>query len=410
MLPLKFAITPRVGSSVLKVRCLVASCVVFAGSLCGLWNPVSAETPVGISATKPAAGPYVEVPGGFMVPYREKIPGSQIEFEMVPVPGGVYKMGSAEDSIGHKADEGPQVEIKVDPMWVAKHEITWAEYKHFMSMYRYFKKFQAQKLRIVNDENRVDAVTVPTPLFEPSFTFEYGEEPEKPAITITQYSAKQYTKWLSKLTTHQYRLPTEAEWEYACRAGTQTPWSWGDDADAMDEYAWTGDNSDAGPSPVGTKKPNAYGLHDMHGNVAEWCVDYYTEDGYKSLAGKSLNAVEAGKFDGPAYPRVVRGGSWEMTAEEVRSAARLGSHDEDWKAEDPNLPLSPWWFTSDPARGVGFRLFRSYQPLADEKISKFWEIDSEDVQGDVDTRISEGRGVFGIVDPELPKAIEAISK
>ncbi len=315
-------------------------------------------------------------------------------------------MGTPADAADPKADELPQVEIEVPPMWVAKHEITWGEYKVFMSLYRHFKKFQFQNVRIVNDDNRVDAITAPTPLFEPSFTFEYGDADDQPAITITQYAAKQYTKWLSKITGQQFRLPTEAEWEYACRAGTTTPWSWGDSESDIEDYAWYLKNAE-GPTKVGTKKPNPFGLHDMHGNVAEWCVDYYTADGYAALKGKKVTAHQAGKFGGPASPRVVRGGSWEMEPNELRSAARLGSDDEEWKAEDPNLPLSPWWFTTDPARGVGFRLFRSYEPMADEEIKKYWEIDSEDIQG-MSTRGSQKVGPsMALLTPSCQKRLKS---
>ncbi|MFG0331923.1 MAG: formylglycine-generating enzyme family protein, partial [Maioricimonas sp. JB049] len=99
---------------------------------------------------------------------------------------------------------------------------------------------------------------------------------------------------------------------------------------------------------------------------------------------------------------------WDSDPEELRSAARMGSDDPEWKAYDPNIPLSPWWFTSDPARGVGFRLVRPLKEMSPEAIGRFWEIDSEDVQYDVDVRLQEGRGVLGIVDEKLPEAIEEL--
>jgi len=103
---------------------------------------------------------------------------------------------------------------------------------------------------------------------------------------------------------------------------------------------------------------------------------------------------------------VVRGGSWEMDAVDLRSAARLPSDDEAWKEEDPNYPKSPWWFTSDPARGVGFRIFRSYRPLDREDIVPFWEAITEFQIADVESRLIEGRGGLGRVDKDLPAAIE----
>jgi hypothetical protein len=277
-----------------------------------------------------------------------------------------------------------------------------------MSMYRLFKSLASQGLRKVDGTNAVDAVTAPTELYEPSFTFEFGQNDRFPAVTMTQYSAKQYTKWLSKLTGHQYRLPTEAEWEHACRAGSTTPYSFGD-ASQADEYAWHAGNSEEVPHEVGTKKPNAFGLHDMHGSVMEWTIEGYAEDGYKRLADQPQPISFLAAINWPDSPenRVVRGGSFQDELERLRSAAKIKSADEEWKSEDPNVPLSPWWYTNDPARGIGFRIFRSYQPIDTEMISKFWEIDHEYIQQDVDARVDEGRGVRTAVDANMAKDIEA---
>ncbi len=362
----------------------------------------------GFSTTQPEKGPFVAVEGGFMIPYTETIPGTEISFEMIPVPAGSYKMGSPASEKGHKEDESPQIMVNVDPMWVCKTEVRWLEYKEFMGMYKTFKEFVFRDMRKVTPENKVDAVTTPTELYEPSYTFEFGDDDDLPAVTMTQFAAKQFTKWLSKMTDTQYRIPTEAEWEWAARAGSTTAYSWGESADEIDQYAWYADNSPDGPSKVGLKKPNAFGLNDMLGNVAEWTIDAYLEDGYKVFEGKTVKASEAIKSIETADPRVVRGGSWEMEPEDVRCASRLYSVDEDWKMDDPNIPLSPWWFTSDPSRGVGMRLFRSWKPLSDEAMNKFWEIDSEDIEFDVMSRIEEGRGVLGLADPDLAEAAKAV--
>jgi len=369
--------------------------------------PAATDTP-GFSKTQPAQGPVVAVEGGFMVPYTLTIPGSSVQIEMVPVPGGTFKLGSSPDSEQHVEDEGPQVEVQVGPMWVAKYETSWAEYKLYMSMYKLLKSLQSQQLRMISDDNKVDAITAPTELYDPTFTYEYGEEPKLPAVTMTQYAAKQYTKWLSKLTGQQYRLPTEAEWEFACRAGSSEAYSFGEDATKLDDFAWYADNSDDKPHLVGQKQPNAFGLHDMHGNVMEWCINGYSEDGYTSLVAKPqpLSVVESIVWPETFDQRVVRGGSWQDEAERLRSAARLASEDEDWKGQDPNYPLSPWWYTDDPARGVGFRVFRSYQPLPDDVVTKFWEIDNEDIEMDVEMRLTEGRGVLSPIDPSLADAIK----
>jgi formylglycine-generating enzyme len=374
----------------------------------GAW----AEEPAtpGISATKPEEGRYVETPRGFMVPYTMQIPGTEISFEMVPIPGGVFRMGSPEDERGRQEVEGPTFEVEIQPFWMGKHEITWEEYKQFMKLYGAFKEFQSRGERLVTDENRVDAITAPTELYDPSFTFEKGEEPRQPAVTMTQYAAKQYTKWLSAITKVQHRLPSEAEWEYACRAGTTTPYSFGDDPGQLEEYAWYYDNSDEKSHPVGQKLPNPWGLHDMHGNVAEWVLDELLPEGYQKFEGKRVTAKEAIVWPQKAYPRVVRGGSWDDFPEACRSASRLGSDDPSWKSEDPNFPLSPWWFTSDPSRGVGFRLVRPLDELPREEMVRYWEIDVEDIEFDVDSRLEEGRGALGLVDPDLPEAIEKLSQ
>ena len=367
-----------------------------------------AETP-GLRPTKPEKGPFVETELGFMVPYTVTIPGGDVSFEMVPIPGGKIKIGSPESEPGRSEAEGPQYTVEVEPFWMAKTEVTWAEYKEYMKLYTVLKEFQARQIRLVTDENRIHAVTAPTALYEPSITFEYGEDPQLPAVTMTQLSAKHYTKWLSGITGEQYRLPTEAEWEYACRAGAETAYSFGDDPAELDAYAWYAGNSDYAPHFVGQKKPNKFGLHDMHGNVWEWVIDEYPEDGYKRFAGKTLKSADAVIWPTKAYPRTVKGGSWDDGAAACRCASKMGSHDEEWKAEDPNLPLSPWWFTSDPARAVGFRIVRPLQKAPREEIARFWEADVEAIKTDIELRLLEGRGVVGVADETLPAAMREVS-
>ncbi len=367
----------------------------------------------GLVRQKPATGPFVEAEGWFMVPYTTTIPGTDIRFQMVPIPGGTFLLGSPGDEPDRNPDEGPQVEIRVDPFWMGKYEVTWGEYGQYMALHDYFKEFQAQGIREVTEERKVDAITAPSSLYDPSFTYDAGDDPRQPAATMTQYAAMQYTKWLSILTGQFYRLPGEAEWEYACRAGTTTPWSFGDDADSIEDYAWLDDNADYERHVVGEKKPNPWGLYDMHGNVSEWVLDQYDEKGYVHVQpGTVCSAVDAIRWPTAPDPYVARGGSWEMTADQLRSAARLASDNDEWKQEDPNVPKSPWWFTTEPSTGVGFRIIRPlHVPESREEREQYWNARAAKDQYAIKFRIeSEGRGALGIVDQDLPGAIEQLKK
>jgi formylglycine-generating enzyme required for sulfatase activity len=381
-------------------------CLVAAFSLTWTCGRASAQENVssamlGISKEKPASGPSVAIPGGYMVPYVHQIERTNIAFEMIPIPGGEVTVGSPESESGRGDEEGPQFTVTIEPLWIAKTELTWGEYKTFMRAYDVFKRLGSEGVRVVNESNQADAVTVPTPLYEPSHTYEFGEDPKQPAVTMTQYAAKQYTKWLSGITRVQYRLPTEAEWEYAARAGSKSKYSFGDNPAELDKYASFAENTSEGAAKVGSKLPNSFGLHDMHGNVWEWTIDQFDAKGFGSRAGKKLAWREATAWPTQADSRCVKGGGWQDPPERLRSAARMGSVDEDWKSEDPNIPLSPWWYTSDPARMVGMRLVRSSTPLSKEDIQKFWEIDDPSTKQDVGFRLQEGRGATGIPVPEI---------
>lgn len=364
----------------------------------------------GIVTDKPADGRSVAFDGGNMIAYQRRIPGTQAKFEMLPIPAGTFLLGSPENEPGRSADEGPQVEVDVQPYWIGKHEVTWSEYKPFMNLTNVFEKFNDQGLRIVNQANQVDAITSPSKLYEPSFTFETGDHPQQPAISMSQYAAKQYTKWLSLLTGEFYRLPSEAEWEYACRAGSTTAFSFGDDPEQLVQHAWYYKNAeeDYTTSKVGQFKPNGWGLHDMHGNVWEWVLDGYQDNGYGQLAKKQPPI----NWPTTRFPRVLRGGSWSSEDPlRCRSAARLASDDDLWRSYDPNTPQSPWWFASDEGQTVGFRIVRPLNPPPKEEWAKYWDADVEQLQKDVDRRIDkEGRGERGLVDPQLPGAIKQLRK
>ena len=375
----------------------------------------------GLVAERLDAIPYVETDSGFMIPYTETIPGTKIRFEMIPVPGGEFLLGSPSSEPGRNKDEGSQVKVSVQPMWVASCEVTWAEYKAFFKQYLTLKEIEdlryASDRATQGDENsalekhladgdEVDAFTCPTPLYDPSFTYEAGDADNCPAVTMTQYAAKQYTKWLSGITGREYRLPTEAEWEYAARAGSTDTYSFGIDANKLGDYAWFEKNADEKLHAVGTKKPNSFGLYDMHGNAAEWVLDAYSEAGYQSLVDAPQEQGEPiAYWPTELYPRSIRGGCWFDPADKLRCAARHQSADEDWTLSDPNLPLSPWWFTEEESLGVGMRIVRPLKPMSHGLKQRVWEADFEDLQLDLEDRMAEGRGTRALATPTLPNAV-----
>lgn len=297
-----------------------------------------------------------------MKPYTDKIRHSKAKFEMVPIPGGKFTMGSPADESEREDDEGPQHQVEVAPFWMSKCEVTWDAYEVFMLS---TDLLRISVLDIETDarDDLVDALTRPTKPYT-DMTFGMGKR-GYPACCMTQHAARAYCKWLSAKTGRYYRLPTEAEWEYACRAGTKTAYSFGDDASKIGDYAWYVKNSDQKYQKVGKKKPNPWGLHDMHGNVAEWVLDQYNEDGYDLKKATNPLAIPTELF-----PRVVRGGSWENAAERCRSAVRFAS-EEDWKEQDPQDPQSIWYHTE--ALWVGFRVVRPLVEPTDEEKKLKWE-------------------------------------
>lgn len=391
---------------------LVLTIFLVLPSLLAAKEPPTKKSPQhpGLVKEKPAKGPFVKTDKGYMIPYTATLPGSKVKFTMTPIAGGEFKMGSPKTEEGHKPSEGPQFNVKVDPFWIGTHEVSWAEYKQFMALHDIFKEMETKKVRVVADGKPQDTITAPSNLYEPTFTFQFGEEPNRPALSMSQYAAKQYTKWLTKTSQRFYRLPTGAEWEYAARAGTTTRWFFGDDASKLKEYAWYSENSDDSTQFIGTKKPNPWGLYDIYGNVAEWVLDEYTEDGYARHKGETKTVSQAYIKPTKLYPRVVRGGLYDSDAEETRSAYRHPSHDDEWRDEDPNVPLSPWWFTSYDGLAVGMRLVEPLNPPTKEaEREEFWKADLPMVAEDVKYRIEqEGRGAYGIADPSLPAAIKRL--
>ena len=240
------------------------------------------------------------------------------------------------------------------------HEVTWDEYGLFM--------FERQGGETSAKDALVDAVSRPTrPYVEMSFGMGIDGYP---AISMTQHAANKYAEWLSAKVGDFYRLPTEAEWEYACRAGITTTYSFGDDPSKLADYAWYAANSQGKYHKVGTRKANAWGLYDMLGNVMEWTLDQYAP--YK--AGTAANPwVQATQ----PYPHAVRGGSWNDPADMLTCTARVAS-DPSWKQQDPQLPKSIWYETD--AQWLGFRLVRPAKIPGVDEMYRYWNSGVEDDQ------------------------------
>lgn len=267
--------------------------------------------------------------------YKVTIPNTTVSYDMVSIPAGEFTMGST-----GKKDEQPPHKVWLDAFWMQAHEVTWDEYRLFMFA-------ESQK------DETVDAVSHPTrPYMEMSFGMGIDGFP---AISMTQHAANKYAEWLSARTGEFYRLPTEAEWEYACRAGSGEPPQLGD-------YAWYAANSQGKYQKVAARKPNAWGLYDMLGNVMEWTLDQYAP--YQP--GDAVNPWV--KATTP-YPNAVRGGSWNDPPEMLRCAARVAS-DASWKQQDPQLPKSIWYLTD--AQWLGFRLVRPAKIPGADEMYRYW--------------------------------------
>lgn len=284
--------------------------------------------------------------------YDQAIPGTAVSFKMVPIPKGSFTMGSAPNDRFREPDENPQKKVEISAFWMAEHEATFAEWDAFF------------KDMTIPQGKTVDGITRPTPQYI-DLTWGMGRDGNQPTNSMSQQAAIMYCQWLYSKTGFFYRLPTEAEWEYACKAGSDTSYPAGTDATTLGEAAYFRDNSQGKFHKVGQKKTNSWGLYDMLGNLSEWTLDQYDPNFYSSGNVTDPLAPPLTK-----YPRSVRGGSYMDEARELRCTNRIAS-DAKWNQRDPQIPKSRWWLTD--AMYVGFRVVRPVKQPGKQEIEAFYK-------------------------------------
>lgn len=286
--------------------------------------------------------------------FDQEIPRSDQKITMVGIPDGKVVLG---DSKSKQPDEVPRKEVQISSFYMSATEIT----------HDIFMVFRDPDIDLdENNQPRTEGVTRPSAPYEDP-VFGMGKT-GYPAAGMTQFAALQFCKWLSEKTGRFYRLPTEAEWEYACRAGSATPYFFGKKKKELSEYAWFEANSEGAFHKVGELQPNPWGLYDILGNVMEWTLDQYRADAYQTIED---GAKDPWIIPTDLHPRSVRGGSFKSEAKELRSAKRLESSLA-WKKRDPQIPKSFWWNTDSPF--TGFRVISPViQPSLEEQ-NEFWAL------------------------------------
>ncbi len=289
------------------MKCATAVLALLAASLasCADSRKVVRTTPSTESANSKsvpnAQSVHATVSG--LAPFAQKVAGTAYEFQMIPIPGDPSQ--------------------KIAPFWIGQTELGWEAFDAFV---------YGADLKDAKERSDADAITRPTkPYLPPDRGF--GHEGYA-AISMSYKNAATFCEWLSKKSGKHYRLPTEAEWELACRAGSKSAYSFGDDVKELADYAWFKDNGDNKTHPIAQKKPNAFGLFDMHGNVLEWCTD---------AAGQPI----------------AKGGSYNDEAPKLAVSARAKT-DPAWNRSDPQIPKSKWWLSDGPF--VGFRVVCESDP------------------------------------------------
>lgn len=333
----------------------------------GHYNPNYTHSKmVGVPQTRIPGVPFLEpATVTSFTNFAEQIPATDVSIRMVAVPGGTFQMGSNEKERYSQADEYPRHSVTVSPFFMSEMEITWDQYWAFYAETMSEGRTPPEDVYANNSREDVDAISGPTPPFGyPDQGWGMGD---RPAITMTWYAAKTFCQWLSLKTGRHYRLPTEAEWEYAARGGTETPYFFegkpadftnnrflnrilGADTTGINRYAIYANNSRSRTHEPSRVAANPFGLKNMLGNVLEYCSDWYAEDAYHQVPDGALDP------QGPASgtERVVRGGNYADDAVNLRSAARAHTEHDNWLRTDPQNPKSIWWYSD--MKGIGFRI------------------------------------------------------
>ena len=288
-------------------------------------------------------------------PFIQKIPGTPVSFTMQPIPGGSFIMGSPENDKTAKTNEHPSKKIMISPFWMGKYEVTHDEFQLFL------------KDENTSLNNEADAITRPSPQYI-DLSWGMGKEGGFPANSMQQRTTIMYCRWLYKKTGIFYRLPTEAEWEYAARAGSQTIFPFGNSADQLGQYAWYDKNSEEKYHKVGQKKPNKWGLYDMLGNVSEWTLDQYDKDYFQKIKPGEKDPIMTPE---KSNLRSIRGGNYESDLKDLRTSSReywLPS----WNKRDPQIPKSKWWLTDAPF--AGFRVVCPEKQPTPKEVETFFSI------------------------------------
>ena len=306
-----------------------------------------------------AVADELKIPGGCVAAdsakpgpagYADRVIHEKTGIELILMPAGTFTIGTDDPNAASSPRPARQVTV-TRPFYIGKTEVTNGQYRRFMGARPDY-----------DGEADVD------PAYDLYLRHMRGKSvmsdaDEYPVVYVSWHNAKAFCQWAG------LALPGEAQWEYACRAGTRTAYSFGDDTDMIDDYAWHYGNSSEKYQELGQKKPNPWGLYDMHGNVSEWTLDQYQKDAYATMAKEMADEINPWIRPTALHPRTVRGGSWDDDVEEHRCASRIPSSFK-WKERDPQIPKSYWWNTDSPF--VGFRLVRPVKQPSKEEQAEFW--------------------------------------